>query len=429
MDYSYNSDWNDYVKIECEKLKKKGHVFDAEGTHMKIIGEKYQKKLAREAKKKQKQPEPKAKKQQNNEDVDSCIHMMNIASNCCTLPGYVNEVARCEGIYQEWLITNPSKAKLLQEELIRHQREVSKRRAKSKYDNERKAQNAEAKAKAALEKVRAEAEAKAKLSREERKAANTKAKCEELSKVAYYAYVRQQEEFERVRKEAEAKQEQLAFEAKRRDEMLKIRAKQQEELVRVQNEAEAKRKQELEAAKALQELLKAREKEAKRAEEERRLHEIAAEKHREELEKANARTKELEEILKAKERDEITKSNARMKSLNEILKANARARELEAIVKANNEEIKAKLEKERAEFARFKAATMLNVEIANESSMAKCNIVSKLEIALKKEIERRKHDKNPVKFRLMRKSKTESKLALALKEVINRRMKIKLGLL
>ena len=169
-------------------------------------------------------------------------------------------------------------------------------------------------------------------------------------------------------------------------------------------------------------------KEAKKAEEDRRLHEIAAENHREELEKANARTKELEENLKAKERDEITKSNARMKSLNEILKANARARELEAIVKANNEEIKAELEKERAEFARFKAATMLNVEIANESSMAKCNIVSKLEIALKEEIKRRKHDKNPVKFRLMRKSKTESKLALALKEVINRRMKIKLGL-
>ena len=117
-------------------------------------------------------------------------------------------------------------------------------------------------------------------------------------------------------------------------------------------------------------------------EEERRLHEIAAEKHREELEKANTRIKELEAILKSKERDEITKSNARMKSLNEILKANTRAnaiaKELEAIVKANNEEIKAELEKERVEFARFKAATMPKVEI-----------VSKLEIALKEEIKRR----------------------------------------
>ena len=50
MDFSYNSDWNNFVKTECEKLRKKGHTFDAEGTHMKIIGEKYQKKLAREAK-------------------------------------------------------------------------------------------------------------------------------------------------------------------------------------------------------------------------------------------------------------------------------------------------------------------------------------------------------------------------------------------
>ena len=311
MDYSYNSDWNDYVKNECEKLKKKGHVFDAEGTHMKIIGEKYQKKLAREAKKKQKQT------------------TSNTSSQPKKLTGALAKADEAYYIH-----------------------------------------------------MRQKAEAEAKLSREERKAANAKAKCEELSKVAYYAYVRQQEEFEKVRKEAEAKQEQLAFEAKRRDEMLKIRAKQQEELVRVQNEAEAKRKQDLEAVKALQELLEAREKEAKKAEEDRRLHEIAAEKHREELEKANARTKELEAILKAKERDFIT-------LLNEILKANTRAKKLEAILKANNEEIKAELEKERAEFAKFKAATMPKVEIANESSMEKCNIMSKLEIALKEEIKRR----------------------------------------
>ena len=58
MDFSYNSDWNNFVKTECEKLRKKGHTFDAEGTHMKIIGEKYQKKLAREAKAKSKQSQP-----------------------------------------------------------------------------------------------------------------------------------------------------------------------------------------------------------------------------------------------------------------------------------------------------------------------------------------------------------------------------------
>jgi|LakMenEpi03Aug12_release.lakeMendotaPanAssembly.Ray.scaffolds.fasta_scaffold00138_85 colicin import membrane protein len=387
MDYSYNSDWNDFVKIECEKLKKKRHVFDAEGTHMKIISEKYQKKLAREAKKKQTTSNPSSHPQKltgalAKADEAYYIHMRQKAEAEAKVQPKVDAK-------KKQTTSNPSS----------HPQKLTGALAKADeayYIHMR--QKAEAEAK-----VQAKVNAKQK----------------------------QQEELARVQKEAEAKlkQEQLAFEAKRRDEMLKIRAKQQEELVRVQNEAEAKRKQNLEDAKALQELLEAREKEAKRAEEERRFHEIAAEKHREELEKANARANELEEILKAKERDEITKSNARMKSLNEILKANARAKELEAIVKANNEEIKAELEKERAEFARFKAATILNVEIANESSMAKCNIVSKLEIALKKEIERRKHDKNPVKFRLMRKSKTESKLALALKEVINHRMKIKLGLL
>ena len=78
MDFSYNSDWNNFVKTECEKLRKKGHTFDAEGTHMKIIGEKYQKKLAREAKAKSKQSQPggaKSKKQQNNEDIVSCINI------------------------------------------------------------------------------------------------------------------------------------------------------------------------------------------------------------------------------------------------------------------------------------------------------------------------------------------------------------------
>ena len=51
MDFSYNSDWNDYVKIECEKLRKKGHIFDAVGTHMKIIAIKYQKKKEKEERK------------------------------------------------------------------------------------------------------------------------------------------------------------------------------------------------------------------------------------------------------------------------------------------------------------------------------------------------------------------------------------------
>ena len=60
----------------------------------------------------------------------------------------------------------------------------------------------------------------------------------------------------------------------------------------------------------------------------------------------------------------------------------------------DREPTKAELEKERAEFARFKAATIQKVEIANESSMAKCNIVSKLEIALKEEIKRREISKS-----------------------------------
>uniref|UniRef100_A0A6C0ETI7 Uncharacterized protein n=1 Tax=viral metagenome TaxID=1070528 RepID=A0A6C0ETI7_9ZZZZ len=45
------------------------------------------------------------------------------------------------------------------------------------------------------------------------------------------------------------------------------------------------------------------------------------------------------------------------------------------------------------------------------------NSYSKFAIALQKEIERRKHNKNPIKF--------ESKLQIALKEVINRRRKMR----
>ena len=385
MDFSYNSDWNNFVKTECEKLRKKGHTFDAEGTHMKIIGEKYQKKLAREAKAKSKQSQPggaKSKKQQNNEDIVSCINMMNIASNCCTLSGYINEVSRCEGIYQEWLVTNPSKANLLHDELIRHQRQVATRKAKSKSDDERKAQKNEAKVKAILEKVRIETEAKAMQQRE-----------------------------------------QWDFEARQRDEMLRIRAKQQEELAKVQKEAEAKRIQDIAVAKALQDLLEVREREAKTKEEERIRAVIEAEKHREELEKANARAKEAEELVKAMERDQIAKSNAKAKELEEIVNAaNARANEREKIVKSNQEEelkkIKAQLEKEREEFEKFKSSTI------ERENLAAVNSVSKFAIALQGEIERRKHDKNPIKFKLQRKIKFVSKLEIALKEVLRRRGKI-----
>ena len=249
MACSYNSDWNDFVKIECEKLRKKGHVFDAEGTHMKIIGEKYQKKLAREEKKKSQPGGAKSKKQQNNEDVASCINTMNNASYCCTLSGYIDAVSRCEGIYQEWLVTNPSKAKLLQDELIRHQRLVSTRIAKSKYND----------------------------------------KCKD----------------------------------KKRQDREEAKAKQQEELAKVQKEAEAKRIQDIAVAKALQDLLEVRERETK--------------KHRDELEKANARAKEAEELVKAMERDQIAKSNAKAKELEEIVNAaNARANEREKIVKSKS---------------------------------------------------------------------------------------------
>ena len=391
MACSYNSDWNDFVKIECEKLRKKGHVFDAEGTHMKIIGEKYQKKLAREEKKKSQPGGAKSKKQQNNEDVASCINTMNNASHCCTLSGYIDAVSRCEGIYQEWLVTNPSKAKLLQDELIRHQRLVSTRIAKSKYNDKCKD--------------------KKRQDREEAKA-------------------KQQEELERVQKEAEAKakqqKEQLEYEAKLREEMVKIRAKQQEELERVQKET--KRIQDIAVAKALQELLETREKEEKAKKEERiREDNERAKKHQEKLEEAEARAIEAEKLVKAMEREQIAKSNARAKQLNELIEANARAKELEKIVKSNREaeieQIKAQLEKERNEFEQFKILTM------ERENLAKAKSVSKFALALQGEIERRKHDKRPVKFRLMRKSNTESKLAVALKEVINRRRKIKLGLL
>ena len=372
MDFSYNSDWNNFVKTECEKLRKKGHTFDAEGTHMKIIGEKYQKKLAREAKAKSKQSQPggaKSKKQQNNEDIVSCINMMNIASNCCTLSGYINEVSRCEGIYQEWLVTNPSKANLLHDELIRHQRQVATRKAKSKSDDERKAQKNEAKVKAILEKVRIETEAKAMQQRE-----------------------------------------QWDFEARQRDEMLRIRAKQQEELAKVQKEAEAKRIQDIAVAKALQDLLEVREREAKTKEEERIRAVIEAEKHREELEKANARAKEAEELVKAMERDQIAKSNAKAKAkAKRIEDSNKRKLLLDFLLKAEAE------------------AKRIQILAAIEDAEERENLVvvnSKFAIALQGEIERRKHDKNPIKFKLQRKFKIESKLEIALKEAINNRMLI-----
>ena len=362
MACSYNSDWNDFVKIECEKLRKKGHVFDAEGTHMKLIGEKYQKKLAREAKAKSKQSQP-------------------ISTPLSSQPKKLTgALAKADAAYYI------------------HMREKEEAAAKAKQH-------------------------------EERKAAKAKAKCEELSKVAYDAYIRQkqQEELAKVQKEAEAKaKQQLEYEAKLREEMVKIRAKQQEELERVQKET--KRIQDIAVAKALQELLETREREEKAKKEERiREDNERAKKHQEKLEEAEARAIEAEKLVKAMEREQIAKSNARAKQLNELIEANARAKELEKIVKSNREaeieQIKAQLEKERNEFEQFKILTM------ERENLAKAKSVSKFALALQGEIERRKHDKSPVKFRLMRKSNTESKLAVALKEVINRRRKIKLGLL
>ena len=329
MDFSYNSDWNNFVKTECEKLRKKGHTFDAEGTHMKIIGEKYQKKLAREAKAKSKKSQP-------------------ISTPLSSQPKKLTgALAKADAAYYI------------------HMREKEEAAAKAKQH-------------------------------EERKAAKAKAKCEELSKVAYDAYIRQ---------------------------------KQQEELAKVQKEAEAKRIQDIAAAKALQGLLEVREREAKTKEEERIRAIIEAEKHREELEKANARAKEAEELVKAMERDQIAKSNARAKELEEIVNAaNAIANEREKIVKLNQEEelkkIKAQLEKEREEFEKFKSLTIERENLAVVNSSSTCNSVSKFAIALQGEIERRKHDKNPIKFKFQRKIKFISKLEIALKEVLSRRGKI-----
>jgi hypothetical protein len=52
------------------------------------------------------------------------------------------------------------------------------------------------------------------------------------------------------------------------------------------------------------------------------------------------------------------------------------------------------------------------------------NSYSKFAIALQGEIERRKLDKNPIKFKLQRKVRFVSKLEIALKEVLRRRGKI-----
>lgn len=330
MDFSYNSDWNNFVKTECEKLRKKGHTFDAEGTHMKIIGVKYQKKLAREAKAKSKQSQP---------------------------------------------ISTP-------------------------------------------------------LSSQPKKLTGALAKAD----AAYYIHMREKEEAAaKVQKEAEAKakqqREQWDFEARQRGEMLRIRAKQQEELAKVQKEAEAKRIQDIAVAKALQELLEVREREAKAKEKERIRAVIEAEKHREELEKANARAKKAEELVKAMERDQIAKSKAIAIELEEIVNAaNAIANEREKIVKSNQEEelkkIKAQLEKEREEFKKFKSSTIEHENLAVVNSSSTCNSVSKFAIALQGEIERRKHDKNPIKFKFQRKIKFVSKLEIALKEVLSRMGKI-----
>jgi hypothetical protein len=72
-----------------------------------------------------------------------------------------------------------------------------------------------------------------------------------------------------------------------------------------------------------------------------------------------------------------------------------------------------KLAKAKAEAKRIQVVA--DAEGCNNAS------VSKFAIALQGEIERRKLDKNPIKFKLQRKIKFVSKLEIALKEVINRR--------
>ena len=188
MDYSYNSEWNDFVKIECEKLKKKGHVFDAEGTHMKLISIKYQKKLAREE----------AKKNRTTSIPSS--HPQKLTGS----------LAKADEAY---------------------------------YIHMRQKAEAEDYAKKECSQVKQTA-AKVKAELKELGKANTAAYNAYMREAK-----KEQEELERVRIASESKrqQEQLAREAKQQDEMLKIRAKQQEELERVKKEA--KRIRDLETAK------------------------------------------------------------------------------------------------------------------------------------------------------------------------------------
>lgn len=111
-------------------------------------------------------------------------------------------------------------------------------------------------------------------------------------------------------------------------------------------------------------------------------------------EQLDARTKRHEKFEKAKAK-QIEDSNKRKLLLDFLLKAEAEAKQIQILAAVEDA-------KERENIAS----------------------VSKFAIALQGEIERRKHDKNPIKFKFQRKIKFVSKLEIALKEVLSRMGKI-----
>jgi hypothetical protein len=144
----------------------------------------------------------------------------------------------------------------------------------------------------------------------------------------------------------------------------------------------------------------------------------AATERPEKLQKAESKqTKELHEFLEFKENE--------AKALQEQLDARTKRREKfeKAKAKRIEDSNKRKLLLEfllKAEAEAKRIQILAAVEDAEEHE----NLVvvnSKFAIALQGEIERRKHDKNPIKFKLQRKFKIESKLEIALKEAINHR--------
>ena len=141
-------------------------------------------------------------------------------------------------------------------------------------------------------------------------------------------------------------------------------------------------------------------------------------KRPEKLQKAESKqTKELHEFLEFKENE--------AKALQEQLDARTKRREKFEKAKAKRIEDSNK-RKLLLEFLLKAEAEAKRIQIlaAVEDAEERKNLVvvnSKFAIALQGEIERRKHDKNPIKFKLQRKFKIESKLEIALKEAINHR--------